>query len=376
MPRCSTCRRSSCGPACRCATSSNKSHRARQLPASQRHRRRALRRLCRSAARRRPGRAPPSRRRAHDQDHARADGAGRLGRDLRGHHRAPSRRGEHRAHGAPRRADRICRTACCSARRWPRAWRASEPMGETMAVFCLDLDNFKGVNDTLGHPIGDKLLGTIAERIRGAVGEGDTVARLGGDEFAVLQRNSSPEAAGALARRLVEIISEPIEIDGQEINSGVSIGIALAPNDGNAGRPSDEMRRPRALPRQGGRARHVPLLRAGHGRAHPGAPRARSRPAPRARGRRVLARLSAADQSRRQRARRHGGAAALEPCGARAGAAVRVHSARRGNGPDRAARRMGAARGLQRGRALARPDQGRGQPLAGAVPQPRAGRRP
>jgi diguanylate cyclase (GGDEF)-like protein/PAS domain S-box-containing protein len=109
-----------------------------------------------------------------------------------------------------------------------------ESAAESMAVFYLDLDNFKGVNDTLGHPIGDKLLGIIAERVRGAVGEGDTIARLGGDEFAVLQCNSSAVAAGALARALVEIISEPIEIDGQEINSGVSIGIALAPDDGSA----------------------------------------------------------------------------------------------------------------------------------------------
>ncbi|HMK80752.1 MAG TPA: PAS-domain containing protein [Xanthobacteraceae bacterium] len=109
-----------------------------------------------------------------------------------------------------------------------------EAHGEKLAVLCLDLDNFKGVNDTLGHPIGDRLLGAIAERIRGAVGEGDTVARLGGDEFAILQPNASPSAAGALARRLVEVISQPVQIDGQEINSGVSIGIALAPNDGNA----------------------------------------------------------------------------------------------------------------------------------------------
>src|SRR6185295_83818 len=80
----------------------------------------------------------------------------------------------------------------------------------------------------------DKLLGAIAERIRGAVREGDTVARLGGDEFAILQADATPQGAGALARRLVEMISEPIHIDGQEINSGVSIGIALAPNDGSA----------------------------------------------------------------------------------------------------------------------------------------------
>jgi diguanylate cyclase (GGDEF)-like protein/PAS domain S-box-containing protein len=109
-----------------------------------------------------------------------------------------------------------------------------ESHNETMAVCYLDLDNFKGVNDTLGHPIGDKLLGIIAARVRGVVDEGDTIARLGGDEFAVLQSNSSAEAAGKLARRLVEVISEPIHIDEQEINSGVSIGIALAPNDGSA----------------------------------------------------------------------------------------------------------------------------------------------
>ena len=109
-----------------------------------------------------------------------------------------------------------------------------EGLGETLAVLCLDLDNFKGVNDTLGHPIGDRLLGAIAERIRGAVREDDTVARLGGDEFAILQADATPQGAGALARRLTEVISEPIEIDGQEINTAVSIGIALAPNDGAA----------------------------------------------------------------------------------------------------------------------------------------------
>jgi diguanylate cyclase (GGDEF)-like protein/PAS domain S-box-containing protein len=109
-----------------------------------------------------------------------------------------------------------------------------EGLGETLAVICLDLDNFKGVNDTLGHPIGDRLLGTIAARIRTAVGEGDTVARLGGDEFAVLQPNASARSAELLARQLVEVISEPVEIDGHEINTGVSIGIALAPNDGTA----------------------------------------------------------------------------------------------------------------------------------------------
>jgi diguanylate cyclase (GGDEF)-like protein/PAS domain S-box-containing protein len=107
-------------------------------------------------------------------------------------------------------------------------------MGEVLALLCLDLDNFKAVNDTLGHPIGDRLLGTIADRIGSVVAETDTVARLGGDEFAILLSKTSPQAAAALARSLVEVISTPIEIDGHEINSAVSIGIVLAPNDGNA----------------------------------------------------------------------------------------------------------------------------------------------
>jgi diguanylate cyclase (GGDEF)-like protein/PAS domain S-box-containing protein len=109
-----------------------------------------------------------------------------------------------------------------------------ESQGEAMAVLCLDLDNFKTINDTLGHPIGDKLLRGVAERLRCAVGPDDTIARLGGDEFAILQSATSPYAAEALAGRLVEVLSTPIVVDGHEINTGISVGIALAPNDGTA----------------------------------------------------------------------------------------------------------------------------------------------
>ena len=109
-----------------------------------------------------------------------------------------------------------------------------ETHGESLAVFCLDLDNFKTVNDTLGHPIGDKLLRAVADRLSRTIGDDDTIARLGGDEFAILQGAASPYAAEALAGRLVEIVSAPIIVDGQEINTGISVGIALAPNDGVA----------------------------------------------------------------------------------------------------------------------------------------------
>ncbi|HMK79155.1 MAG TPA: PAS-domain containing protein [Xanthobacteraceae bacterium] len=106
--------------------------------------------------------------------------------------------------------------------------------GEAMALFCLDLDNFKTINDTLGHPIGDALLRAVAQRLRAVVGEDDTIARLGGDEFAILQAASSPYAAEALAGRVVDVLASPIMVEGHEINTGLSVGIALAPNDGTA----------------------------------------------------------------------------------------------------------------------------------------------
>jgi diguanylate cyclase (GGDEF)-like protein len=109
---------------------------------------------------------------------------------------------------------------------------AIEKLGGAMAVMCLDLDNFKSVNDRLGHPVGDKLLCWVADRLRECIREGDTVARLGGDEFAVLQCGQQPQAAEALARRIVDIIGRPFKLENQIIHTGVSMGIAIAPDDG------------------------------------------------------------------------------------------------------------------------------------------------
>jgi diguanylate cyclase (GGDEF)-like protein len=109
------------------------------------------------------------------------------------------------------------------------------PADRQLAVLGLDLDRFKSVNDTLGHPVGDQLLRAVAERLRSSVREGDTVSRFGGDEFAVVQVDlHQPAAARALAQRLIDALSDPFDIDGHQIAIGASVGIALAPADGNA----------------------------------------------------------------------------------------------------------------------------------------------
>jgi diguanylate cyclase (GGDEF)-like protein len=105
--------------------------------------------------------------------------------------------------------------------------------GRGFAVHCLDLDHFKTVNDTLGHPIGDELLKLVAARLIAAVPSTDFIARIGGDEFAVVQTDVvKPEQCSLLALRIVEQISEPYDIDGRHIVIGTSIGIAIAPGDG------------------------------------------------------------------------------------------------------------------------------------------------
>jgi diguanylate cyclase (GGDEF)-like protein len=100
--------------------------------------------------------------------------------------------------------------------------------GGAICVLCLDLDRFKEVNDTLGHPAGDRLLVQVAQRLRVAVRETDTVARLGGDEFAIVQVGAKlPEDADALARRLIRALSLPFDLDGHRATIGTSIGIAI-----------------------------------------------------------------------------------------------------------------------------------------------------
>jgi diguanylate cyclase (GGDEF)-like protein/PAS domain S-box-containing protein len=113
--------------------------------------------------------------------------------------------------------------------------------GEFVATHLLDLDHFKAVNDTLGHPTGDKLLQMVADRLRPLVREVDTVARMGGDEFAVVQVGiAEPADATSLALRIIDAVGAPYEIDSQPVVIGVSVGIAIGPHDGDS--PAQLMR--------------------------------------------------------------------------------------------------------------------------------------
>jgi len=106
--------------------------------------------------------------------------------------------------------------------------------GEKVAVLILGLDNFKAVNDSLGHSVGDKLLRAVSKRLRSTLRDGDTLARLNSDEFAMIQSGlTRPEDAILMSRRLLEAIGDPFLLDGHSVVIGATIGVATAPGDGD-----------------------------------------------------------------------------------------------------------------------------------------------
>jgi diguanylate cyclase (GGDEF)-like protein len=116
-----------------------------------------------------------------------------------------------------------------------QAFRAAQGNGGLFALHCLDLDQFKAINDTLGHPAGDALLVEAGQRVRQAA-RGHFVARLGGDEFVVIQSvGDDRNAIDRLAREILETMAQPLSIDGNEFAPSTSIGIAIAPQDGEEG---------------------------------------------------------------------------------------------------------------------------------------------
>jgi diguanylate cyclase (GGDEF)-like protein len=104
---------------------------------------------------------------------------------------------------------------------------------QRFSVLCLDLDQFKTINDTLGHPTGDALLRAVAGRLRDLVPDADLVARTGGDEFSIVLSNAEPASAANLAARAVEALGVPFDLGDHQVVIGASVGIAIAPDDGN-----------------------------------------------------------------------------------------------------------------------------------------------
>jgi diguanylate cyclase (GGDEF)-like protein len=104
---------------------------------------------------------------------------------------------------------------------------------EPIALLLIDLDRFKAVNDTLGHPVGDELLRKVAGRLRTIIRKNDMLARLGGDEFAAwLPATSDSDSLPRIAGRIIDMLGRPFLIEGMQVNIGASLGIALAPQDG------------------------------------------------------------------------------------------------------------------------------------------------
>ncbi len=112
---------------------------------------------------------------------------------------------------------------------------ASSARGDHFALFVLNLDHFKGINDTLGHSVGDTLIRLIAERLSACIREVDTLARIGGDEFAIIQCGlRDPDDAIVLARRITEAMKGLFDVEIDQLTISLSIGISLAPSDGTS----------------------------------------------------------------------------------------------------------------------------------------------
>src|SRR5690606_20876776 len=106
------------------------------------------------------------------------------------------------------------------------------PDERRLALFWIDLDRFKEINDTLGHPVGDQLLAQIASRLRSATPAGAAIARFGGDEFIVIAEVADRPESERLAHALADRISRPARIEGHRIDIAASMGVALLPDHG------------------------------------------------------------------------------------------------------------------------------------------------
>ena len=222
--------------------------------------------------------------------------------------------------------------------------RAQRSHGK-VAILFMDLDNFKGVNDSLGHTAGDHLLTEVAERVQRCLRPGDTVARLGGDEFAILLDEVESEAdAKAVADRIFQALDAPFELDGKEIVVRASIGIALG-GSGGTDNEADALLRDADVAMYVAKSHGKGLLRdlrAQHAGLDDGTAGATRRPAARRRTRRVPAELSADDLAGERASLRRRSARALAASSQGAHPAQRLHLHRRRLRLDPRPRPLGA----------------------------------
>ena len=220
--------------------------------------------------------------------------------------------------------------------------------GRAPAVIFLDLDDFKTVNDSLGHAAGDEVLVEFARRLDDSVRGADVAARFGGDEFAVLLEDvDESQAAADAAQRILELLARPMQAGLREVTLSGSIGISVfGPGDG---RSADELIRDADaamyIAKRRGQER-IPALRAGDARGRRRTPGAAQRPPAGARDRPARAALPAAHPPLRRFRLRGRGAAALAPSREGHDPAARLHPDRRGDRADHPDRALGAARGL------------------------------
>ncbi|MBU6319409.1 MAG: EAL domain-containing protein [Alphaproteobacteria bacterium] len=113
------------------------------------------------------------------------------------------------------------------SRRLGEALSESKRDGRAFALHCIDLDKFKAINDSYGHPVGDDVIRSAAQLLSSACRQSDTLARLGGDEFAIIQRDVTPESAGSLADRVVTLLSEPFHLAVGSLSIGGSVGVTV-----------------------------------------------------------------------------------------------------------------------------------------------------
>ncbi len=218
----------------------------------------------------------------------------------------------------------------------PEAINEARRTGATLAVLFLDLDRFKHINDSRGHEAGDKLLKTVAARVKSTVREEDVVVRMGGDEFIVVLKNvKSPQQINETASRINEALSAPVILDGRPLVTTVSIGVEHVSARRQRHRRAASTFRHRDVPGEGSRPKQFPALQPWHGPQAEGTHRHRIQPARRYRAEAAGRSLSAHHRHRNPSRDGSRSLAALETSSARLRRSRPIHRCGGRNRPHR-----------------------------------------